>query len=77
MAARLAVPARTLTTEQLLKLQALAIAQGDVALKLATWAAQGLDYRVAFQPVLASEQRRAMQRCVDQAEMLALTGTVL
>lgn len=68
---------KSLTTEQLLKLQAIAMRDGDVATRIDTWLAQGMDPRVAFIPCLEGERSRAMQRCVDQAEMLALSGTVL
>ena len=68
---------KSLTTEQLLALQALAMRDGDVALRIDTWLAQGMDPRVAFVPCLVGEQQRAMQRCVDQVEMLAAMGTVL
>jgi hypothetical protein len=67
---------KSLTAEQLLRLQALAISEGNARLKVQTWIAQGYDPRYAFVEVLISEQRDAMAGCVGEWEMAVLTGAI-
>lgn len=66
-----------LTSDQLLALQSLAISEGNVALKIQTWIAQGRDPRYGYCEVLEGEQRTAMAGCVDAYEMARLVGCAL
>ena len=59
----------------ILRLQGHAVETGDMPLLYLTYAALGLDRRVAFEPVTEGESRRALQGCADQLEMFRLTGT--
>lgn len=76
-ASRARQPAPHLTSDQLLALQSLAISEGNVALKIQTWIAQGRDPRYGYCEVLEGEQRTAMAGCVDAYEMASLVGCAL
>lgn len=67
----------TMNTDQLLALQDHAIVTGNSDLRSDCWTALGYSSRYAFTPVTAGERSRALERCADQAEMLAAMGRVL